>query len=35
VNDLYKDNFKYLKKEIEEYYRKWEISHTHGLAEST
>jgi hypothetical protein len=31
VNDLYKENYKLLKKEIEEYYRRW-ISHTHGQA---
>jgi hypothetical protein len=33
VNDLYKGNYKPLKKEIEEDYRK--LSHAHGLVEST
>jgi hypothetical protein len=33
VNDLYEENYKPLKKEIEEDYRK--ISCAHGLVEST
>jgi hypothetical protein len=35
VNDLYKENYKLLKKEIEENYRDGEIFCAHGLAEST
>jgi hypothetical protein len=35
VNDLYKENYKPLKKEIEEDYRGGEISLAHGLVEST
>jgi hypothetical protein len=35
VNDFYKENYKPLKKEIEEDYRCGKISHAHGLAEST
>jgi hypothetical protein len=35
VNDLYKENYKLLKKEIEEDYKNGEISHAHGLVEST
>jgi hypothetical protein len=38
VNDLYKENYKPLKKEIEEDYRTTEggeISRVHGLVEST
>jgi hypothetical protein len=36
VNDLYKENYKPLKKEIEEDYRRGgEISHAHGLEETT
>jgi hypothetical protein len=35
VNDLYKENCKPLKKEIEEDYRSREISRAHGLVEST
>jgi hypothetical protein len=34
VNELYK-NYKPLKKEIEEDYGSGEISHAHGLVEST
>jgi hypothetical protein len=35
VNDLYK-NYKPLKKEIEEDYRRWkDLPHAHGLVEST
>jgi hypothetical protein len=30
VNDLYKENYKPLKKEIEEDYRRWRDSHVHG-----
>jgi hypothetical protein len=33
VNDLYKENYKPLKKEIEEDYRRWKISHSQGLTE--
>jgi hypothetical protein len=35
VKDLYKENYTLLKKEIEEDDRKLEISHAHGLVEST
>jgi hypothetical protein len=36
INDLYKENYKPLKKEIKEDYRRWkEISHAHGLIQST
>jgi hypothetical protein len=35
VNDLYKENYKTLKKEIEEDYRKWRNLRGHGLVEST
>jgi hypothetical protein len=36
VNDLYKENYKLLKKEIEEDYREaGKISCAHGLVEST
>jgi hypothetical protein len=35
VNDLYKENYKLLKKEIEEDLESGEISHAHGLVEST
>jgi hypothetical protein len=35
VNDLYKENYKLLKKEIEEDYRKWRHSHAHRLVEPT
>jgi hypothetical protein len=35
VNDLYKQNCKPLKKEIEKDYRGREISCAHGLVEST
>jgi hypothetical protein len=35
VNDLYKENYKSLKKEIEEDYRRSNISQGHGLLEST
>jgi hypothetical protein len=35
VNDLYKENYKPLKKEIEEDYRDGKIAHAHGLVEST
>jgi hypothetical protein len=35
VNDIYKENYKFLKKEIEEDYRSGEISYAHGLVEST
>jgi hypothetical protein len=35
VNELYKENYTLLKKEIEEDYRKWRVSHSHGLVEST
>jgi hypothetical protein len=34
VNDLYKENYKPLKKEIEETTEGGEISHTHGLVGS-
>jgi hypothetical protein len=35
VNDLYKENYKPLKKEIKEGYRRLNISHAHGLVKST
>jgi hypothetical protein len=35
VNDFYKENYKPLKKNTEDDYRRWKISHTHGLVEST
>jgi hypothetical protein len=35
VNDLYKENYKLLKKEIEKTIENGEISHAHGLVEST
>jgi hypothetical protein len=35
VNDLYKENYKALKKEMEEDYKSGKISHAHGLVEST
>jgi hypothetical protein len=35
VNNLYKENYKSLKKEIEEDYRRSKISQGHGLLEST
>jgi hypothetical protein len=35
VNDLYKENFKLLKKEIEEDYRDGMFSRAHGSVEST
>jgi hypothetical protein len=35
VNDLYKENYKPLKKEIDEDIKVGKISHVHGLAEST
>jgi GTP-sensing pleiotropic transcriptional regulator CodY len=35
VNDLYKENYKLLKKEIKEDYRDGKISRAHGLVEST
>jgi hypothetical protein len=35
VNELYKDNYEPLKKEIKEDYRSGKISHAPGLAEST
>jgi hypothetical protein len=35
VNDFYNENYKPLKKEIKEYYRRWKVLHAHGLAEST
>jgi hypothetical protein len=35
VNDFYKENYKPLRKEIEEDQRKWKGSHAHILAEST
>jgi hypothetical protein len=34
VNDLYKENYKPLKKEIKEDYRRWKISHVNGFVES-
>jgi hypothetical protein len=35
VNDLYKENYKPLKKENKEDYRRWKDLPAHGLAEST
>jgi hypothetical protein len=35
MNDMYKENYKPLKKEIKEDYKFGEISHAHGLLEST
>jgi hypothetical protein len=35
VNDLYKESYKPLKKEIEEDYRSGKISRAHGFAKST
>jgi hypothetical protein len=35
VNNLYKDNYKPLKKEIKETTEGGKISHAHGLEEST
>jgi hypothetical protein len=35
VNDLYKKNYKLLKKEMRKTIENGEISHVHGLAEST
>jgi hypothetical protein len=35
INDLYKDNYKPLKKMMEEDYRRWKDHYAHGLAEST
>jgi hypothetical protein len=35
VNDFYKENYKPLKKEIEEDTEGGEISHAHGSVEST
>jgi hypothetical protein len=35
VNDLYKENYKLLKKEIKEDYRRWKISCARGSVEST
>jgi hypothetical protein len=35
VNDLYKEYYKLLKKEIEEDYRRWKISGAHRSEEST
>jgi hypothetical protein len=35
VNDLYKENYKPLKKEIKECYRRWKDLPAHGLSEST
>jgi hypothetical protein len=35
VNDLYRKNYKPLKKEIEEDYRRWKDLRAHGLVEST
>jgi hypothetical protein len=35
VNDLYKENYKPLKKEIEETTEGGQIYHAHGLVEST
>jgi hypothetical protein len=34
MNDLYKENYKPLKKEIEEDYRGWKIFRAHGLVSS-
>jgi hypothetical protein len=35
VNDLYKENYKPLKKELKEDYRRWKDLYAHGLVEST
>jgi hypothetical protein len=35
VSDLYKENYKLLKKEIEEDYRRWKDSHVYGSVKST
>jgi hypothetical protein len=35
VNDLYKENYELLKKEIEEDYRRWKNLLCHGSVEST
>jgi hypothetical protein len=35
VNDLYKENYKHLKKEIKEDKEGGNTSHAHGLVEST
>jgi hypothetical protein len=35
VNDLYKENYKSLKKEIKEDYRRWKVLPCYGLVEST
>jgi hypothetical protein len=35
VNDFYKENYKPLKKEIEEDYKRWRDLPAHGLVEST
>jgi hypothetical protein len=35
INDLYKENYKPLKKEIKEDYRRWKDLHAIGRAEST
>jgi hypothetical protein len=35
VNDLYKENYKPLKKQIEEDFRRGKSSHGHGFIEST
>jgi hypothetical protein len=35
VNDLYKENYKPLKKELEEDTEGGKIAHAHGLVEST
>jgi hypothetical protein len=34
VKDIYNENYKPLMKEIKEDYRRWKISHAHGLEES-
>jgi hypothetical protein len=34
VKDLYSENYKPLKKEIEETTEDWKISHAHGFADS-
>jgi hypothetical protein len=35
IKNLYKENYKVLKKEIKEDFRVGKLFHTHGLAEST
>jgi hypothetical protein len=35
VNDLYKENYKLLKKDLRKTIESGEISHAHGLVEST